>query len=134
MVSQDETVVGTLRLLKNALKNKQIELGHELKDDEVISVLKSQAKQRKDSISSYERAGRNELADDEKKELAIIERYLPAALSEAEIEAAVTEVIDELNATDISQMGVVIGRVMSKLGSAADGGTVSELVRQKLTS
>jgi uncharacterized protein YqeY len=124
---------GVLRLLRGALKNDEIKLGHSLSEDEALKVLAREAKQRRDSIEAYRSAGRADLADSEEAELFVIGEYLPATLSASELETIVDSAIVEAGATDLKQMGVVIGVVMKKVGPAADGGTISKLVKEKLS-
>lgn len=123
---------GVLRLLKNSIKNEQIKAGHDLSEAETLKVLQREAKQRKDSITQFKNGGREDLAESEQRELAIIEAYLPQQMSEAELAALVDTVIAETGATP-AQMGVVIGEVMKRAAGQADGAAVSQLVRQKLT-
>jgi uncharacterized protein len=123
-----------LRLLRGALKNEEIKVGHSLGDDEVLKVLQRESKQRKDSIEAYTQAGRTDLVDKEEAEQKIIQEYLPEALSEADVAKIVDEVIAETGATDMKQMGAVIGGVMKRVGAAAEGGLVSKLVREKLSA
>jgi len=123
---------GVLRLLKNSIKNEQIKAGHDLSEAEVLKVLQREAKQRKDSINQFKQGGRDDLADSEQQELAIIETYLPQQMGEDELATLVDAVITETGATP-AQIGVVIGEVMKRAAGKADGATVSQLVRQKLT-
>jgi uncharacterized protein len=123
---------GVLRLLKNSIKNEQIKAGHDLSEPEVLKVLQREAKQRKDSIAQFKQGGRDDLADTEQQELAVIETYLPQQMSETELTVLVDTVITETAATP-AQMGVVIGEVMKRAAGQADGAAVSQLVRQKLT-
>ena len=125
-------VTGVLRLIKTSLKNEQIKLGHELSDDEALKVITKEAKQRRDSITAYETADRADLADIEKAELVIIERYLPKQMSEDELAKVVDDVLAETGATTKAQMGQVMGLVMKKTVGAADGGMVSRIVGSKL--
>ncbi len=125
---------GTLRLLRGALKNEEIKVGHALDEAEALKVLGREAKQRRDSIEAYRTANREDLAEVEEQELAIIGTYLPEALSTEELGHIVDEVIAELGATDMKQMGAVIGGVMAKAGARAEGGVVSRLVREKLAA
>jgi len=124
--------LGTVRLLRSAMKNEEIKTGHELSDIEALKVLQREAKQRRDSIEQYEAAGRMELAAIEEKELAIIRTYLPEPLAEDEIASIIDEVIAAQGATDMKQMGAVTGAVMQQVGARAEGGLVSRLVREKL--
>jgi uncharacterized protein len=125
---------GVLRLIRGALKNEEIKVGHPLDEAEVLKVLQREAKQRRDSIAAYRYANRPELAEHEEAELAVISEYLPEAMSDEELAQVVDEVIAETGATTPAQMGAVIGGVMKRVGARADGGTVSRLVRERLTA
>jgi uncharacterized protein YqeY len=122
--------VSTLRLLRSAMSNERIKLGHDLTDEEAMKVLQREAKQRRDSIEQYQSAGRSELAAKEQDELEIIESYLPAPLTEDELRDLVDAAVAELGSN--AQMGAVIGKVLAKTGARAEGGTVSRLVRERL--
>ena len=133
MKAQDAARTSTLRMVKAAMMNRQIEKGAELDDDEVQKLLRSLVKQRRDSIEQYEKANRQELADKEKAEIAVIERYIPAAASQEEIERVVTTVIAETGATSIRDMGKVMKAAQAALaGKNADGKLISERVKAKL--
>jgi uncharacterized protein YqeY len=132
MKAGNAELTGVIRLLRSSMKNEQIKLGHELSDEEALKVLQREAKQRRDSVDQYNGANRPELAAVESAELEVIQGYLPAALSEADLAAIVDAVIAEQGATDMKQMGAVIGAVMQKVGAQAEGGAVSKLVREKL--
>lgn len=134
MKEQNAPLVAVLRLVKSSLKNEEIKLGHALSDDEVLKVLQHEAKQRKDSITAYNEGGRKDLADAEQAELDLISDYLPKQIGEAELTRIVDEVIAETGANSLAQMGAVIGKVMQITAGAADGGTVSAVVRQKLSA
>ncbi|HEY6736442.1 MAG TPA: GatB/YqeY domain-containing protein [Candidatus Saccharimonadia bacterium] len=123
---------GVLRLVRGAIKNEEIKVGHPLGDDEVLKVLAREVKQRKDSIEAYTAAGRSELAEAEAAEQKIIAEYLPQAMDETELRQLIDAVVAQVGATDMKQMGVVIGQVMQQVGTRADGGTVSKLVRERL--
>ncbi len=125
--------LAVMRLLKTSLKNEQIQLGHELSDDEALKVLARQAKQRKDSIELYATNGREELANAERAELAMIEEFLPKQMDEAALSAMIDAIIIDVNATSMTDMGVVIGAAMKQAAGAADGALVSRLVREKLS-
>lgn len=133
MKLRDEVRMTTLRLLKSALKNYQIELGHDLTMQESLSVLQKEAKKHKDSIEQYQKADRQDLADEEKAELGVIEQYLPEQMSEAEVEKLVDEAIKELGATGPADMGKVIGAVRQKADNKADGALIAKLAKQKLS-
>ena len=135
MKAKDAERLSALRMMKTALKNKELERdkGHTLDEAEAIKVLQSLLKQRRDSIEQYTNAGRQELADKEAAEMKIIEEYLPAALDEAALSNIVEATITELGAASPQQMGVVMKAVMAKLaGQTVDGKVVSALVKAKL--
>ena len=134
MKAQDASRTGTLRMVKASLMNRQIEKGEELTDDEVTRALQSLVKQRRDSIEQYEKADRKELAEKEAAEIAVIESYLPQAASREEIDAAVSVAIAETGASSMKDMGAVMKVTQAKLaGKSADGKTVSEAVKAKLS-
>ena len=134
MKAQDAQRTSTLRMVKAAMMNRKIEKGGELDDDEIQKLLRSLVKQRRDSIEQYEKAGRQELADKEQAEIAVIETYLPQAASPAEIEAAVSAAIAETGATSIKDMGKVMKTVQAALaGKNADGKVVADKVKAKLS-
>jgi uncharacterized protein YqeY len=133
MKAQDAGRTSTLRMVKAAMMNRQIEKGSELNDDDMQKLLRSLVKQRRDSIEQYEKAGRQELVDKEKAEIEVIETYLPQAASQDEIEQAVTAAIAETGATSIKDMGKVMKAAQAALaGKNADGRLVSEAVKAKL--
>jgi uncharacterized protein YqeY len=134
MKAKDTARTSTLRMLKAAIVNRQIEKGGELDDEELMKLLRSQAKQRRDSVEQYEKGGRQDLVDKEIAEIAVIEGYLPQAASPEEIDEAVAAAIAETGATSIKEMGAVMKAVMARLaGKNADGRAVSETVKKKLT-
>ncbi len=128
---KNEFNCSVLRMIKSALHNKEIEKKSKLKDEDVFEVLRHEIKSRKDSIIDYEKAKRSELAEKEKKEIALIEKYLPAMLGENEIKKIVLEAIKQLNAGP-KDFGKVMGQVMEKLKGKADGNIVSQIVKQNL--
>jgi uncharacterized protein YqeY len=133
MKNKDQIRLDTLRFVQSAVKNREIELRpNPISEDDVIGVIKKLAKQRKESIDQYQAGGRQDLADKEKMELAILEEFLPKPLSPEQTEVLVTETIKELNATSIKDMGNVIKTVIAKSLGAADNKLISELVRLKL--
>jgi len=135
MKAQDATALSTLRMVKAAMMNRQIEKGSELDDDDMQKLLRSLVKQRRDSIEQYEKAGRQELVDKETAEIKVIETYLPQAASQEEIEQAVAAAIAETGATSMKDMGKVMKAVQAALASKnADGRTISETVKAKLVS
>ena len=134
MKAQDAARTSTLRMVKAAMMNRQIEKGAELDDDDMQKLLRSLVKQRRDSIEQYEKAGRQELVDKESAEIAVIETYLPKAASREEIEQAVAAVIAETGANSMKDMGKVMKSVQAALaGKNADGRLVSEVVKSKLS-
>jgi uncharacterized protein YqeY len=135
MKAQDATALSTLRMVKAAMMNRQIEKGSELDDDDMQKLLRSLVKQRRDSIEQYEKAGRQELVDKETAEIKVIETYLPQAASQEEIEQAVGAAIAETGATSMKDMGKVMKAVQAALaGKNADGRMVSETVKARLVS
>lgn len=134
MKAQDAPRTSTLRMVKAAVMNREIEKGGELDDEEMMKLLRSLVKQRRDSVEQYEKGGRQDLADKEKAEIEVIEAYLPQAASREEIEAAVTAAISETGASTMKDMGSVMKAVQAALsGKNADGRTVSQIVKAKLT-
>lgn len=131
MKAKDSVRVGTLRLLLSSFKNKQIELGHELNQDEAMAVVQKEVKQRKDSISQYEAAHRSDLVEVEAAELAVLEDYMPAQMSESEVAAEVEKAIAKIEASSATDMGRVMG-ALSHLKGKADMAQVSSIVKQKL--
>lgn len=134
MKSSNKAAISTLRLVKSALKYKQIEKGEDLTDDDVVSVLSSLVKQRRDSIEQYEKAGRDDLATVEKTEIEVIQQYLPSQLSDEEIDAVVRETIAELGASGQKDIGNVMKAVMPKVKGRADGKKVNAAVSKLLVS
>jgi len=133
MKSKDASRLSTLRMVKAAVQNREIEKGGELTDEELTKALQSLVKQRRDSVEQYEKAGRAELAEKERAEIAVIEEYLPRAASREEIEQAVAEAIAETGASSMKEMGAVMKAAQARLaGRNADGRAVSELVKSKL--
>jgi uncharacterized protein YqeY len=132
MKLRDEVRVTTLRLLKSAMKNYQIELGHDLTMQEAMAVLQKEAKKHQDSISQYEQADRADLAKEEKAELDIINDYLPEQMSDADITKAVDEAITETGANGPADMGKVIGLVRQKTNGQADGAKIAQIAKDKL--
>ena len=135
MKAQDAARTSTLRMVKAAIINREKDSGSQLDDEEVMKLLRTQVKQRRDSVEQYQKAGRHDLAEKEQAEIAIIESYLPRAASQEEIDQAVAEAIAETGATSMKEMGAVMKAVMPRLaGKNADGRAVSETVKAKLSS
>ena len=134
MKAKDELRLSVLRMVKTALKNKEIEKIRPLDDPESLQILQTLIKQRKESAEQFARGGRAELADKETREIAIIEEYLPAAASEREMDAAIEAAIAETSATSAKQMGAVIKVARAQLeGKTVDGKALSDRVRDRLS-
>lgn len=136
MRARDELRLGTLRMVKSALKNKEIEKRAPLDDKEALQILSTLIKQRKDSIEQFTKGGRAELAAKEASEITIIEGYMPRAVGEEEVVSAVRTTIAEMGSPTIKDMGTVMKNVMAKFsaaGSRVDGKLVSETVKRELT-
>ena len=134
MKTGDEPAKRALRGVKAAITRAEKDKGNQpLTDEEIIAVLRKQAKQRQDSIDAYRKAGRQDLVQEEEEELAVIEKYLPQLMSEDEIRAVAQQVIDEVGATSPRDMGKVMGKLMSQLKGKADGRLVNQVVRQLLS-
>lgn len=132
MKAKQKSRLGTLRLITAAIKQREVDERTELDDIQVLAILEKMIKQRRDSIKQYESAGRLELAEQEKSEIAIIETYMPAGLSDDEISAMVDNAIAETNASGMRDMGKVMGLLKPRMQGRADMGKVSGLVKQKL--
>jgi uncharacterized protein YqeY len=138
MKAKDKVRLETVRSIKKVLLEKEVSLrpqGQEsLTESQELEVLAQQAKQRRDSIEQYRQAGRDDLADKEAQELAIIEEYLPGQLSDEEVGAVVDEVIASIGATSAKDMGKVMGSVMQQLKGRAEGQKIQAIVKAKLSS
>jgi uncharacterized protein YqeY len=133
MRKHDAVRLSTLRMLKAALMNREIERGHALDAAESLQVVASLVKQRRDSIEQFTKGGRQELADKELAEIHILETYLPAVADPAAVEQAVVDAIQEVGATSPKDMGRVMKAAMARLaGQTIDGKAINELVRRKL--
>jgi len=133
MKAKDAARLSALRMLKAAIMNKGIEKGHDLDDQEVLQVVSSLVKQRRDSIEQFSKAGRTDLVEKETSEIVVLERYQPPAASAEEIDAAVAAAIAETGAASPKDMGKVMKAVMPRLaGKTAEGRAVSEAVRRRL--
>ena len=137
MKAKDKLRLETVRGIKKVIIEKESEIRgkgrEELNEEEELAIVMQLAKQRRDSIKQFTDAGRTELADKEAKELEILAEYLPAQVSDADIEAAVEEAIAQTKATSMRDMGKVMGPVMAKLKGQADGGKVQAIVKAKLS-
>jgi uncharacterized protein len=135
MKAKDELKLSVLRMTKSALKLKEIDKMAPLTDLEGLQILQTLVKQRKESIEQFTQGGRKDLADKEAKEIAIIEQYLPAAPSDADMERAIAEAVSETGADSLKQMGAVVKAARAKLeGKAIDGKVLSDKVRDTLAA
>ena len=132
MKNKDKEKVSVIRMARAAIKDAAIDERKDLSDDEVIEVLAKLIKQNKESLAGFEKAERPEEVEKLKREIDILEEYLPEQLSENELEDIVTETIAEVGAEDMSDMGQVMGAIMPKVKGKADGSEVNQLVREKL--
>ena len=133
MFKKDKKRINALRNMIAKVKMKEIEKKEELTSEESQKVLQAMAKQLKDSINQYLKGGRTDLADNESEELEILNEFLPEPMSEDEINNIVVNVIEEIKASNMSDMGKVMGLVIEKVEGRADGSIISKLVRDKLS-
>lgn len=134
MKNKEAERLAAVRFLQSAIKYREIELRpNAINDQEILGVIRKLVKQRKDSISEFEKAGRQELVDKEKFELSVLEGYLPQQMSAEQVAQIVDEVISAQGATTMKQMGGVVKEVMARTAGQADGKTVSDLVKSKLS-
>jgi uncharacterized protein YqeY len=134
MMSRDELRLSVLRMIKSALKYKEIEKIRPLEDAESLQVLQTLVKQRRESVEQFARGGRQDLVDKETKEIAILENYLPAAPSDADLNAAIEAAIAETGANSPKSMGAVIKAVKTRLeGKTVDGKILSDRVKERLS-
>ena len=132
MRAKDSARLGTVRLLLAAMKQKEVDERVVLTDADILAIIDKMVKQRRESIAQFEKAARNDLADGEKAEIAVLSAYLPQQLSEAEVGAAIAEAIRESGAAGVKDMGKVMAVLKPKLAGRADMGKVSGLVKAKL--
>ncbi|GAB6176556.1 GatB/YqeY domain-containing protein [Desulfobaculum senezii] len=132
--AKDTDRVSVLRMLKTAVKNKQVELQREPEEGEVLDLVTKQVKQRQESVDQYTQAGRTELAEQEAREMAILKDYLPEPLTEEEVAAIVDETIAKTGAAGMQDMGKVMGAITAAYKGRIDGKALSALVRSKLNS
>jgi uncharacterized protein len=130
--SGDRTRLQTVRLLATSVRNREVELGRDLTEDDLVEVATREMKRRKEAAEAYDRAGRTELAERERAERVILEAYVPEQLSEDEVRAAIEEAVVSTGATGPGDMGKVMGQVMGRLKGRVDGGEVNRLVRERL--
>ena len=133
MRARDEAKLASLRLVLTAMKKREKEVRRSLEDQEIILVISTQIKQRRESIDQYRKAGREDLAKAEEKELQVLQAYMPEQLSDEEMSQTVDEVIAEVGAVSMKDMGKVMKAAMSKLAGRADGRAINEMVKAKLS-
>ena len=133
MKQKEQVRLSTIRLVRAAMKNREIELGEELNDEEVIKVISTLVKQHKDSIEQFQKGGRDDLVEKEQAELGILESYLPQQLSEEDVKALVKEAIEAVSATSMKDIGKVMKYIMPKVQGRADGKMINQLVKEHLT-
>lgn len=133
MKNKEEKKLSAIRFLQSAIKNREIELRpNAITDQDILGVVKKLAKQRQESIEQFEKGGRTDLAEAEKFELTVLEGYMPAQLSKEKVEEIVLQVLKDLNANSIKQMGAVMKEVTARTAGAADNKLVSDLVKARL--
>jgi uncharacterized protein YqeY len=133
MRAKETSRLGTIRLLLAAMKQKEVDERVELADADVLSIIEKMLKQRRESIAQFEKAGRQDLADIEKAEIAVLSAYLPQQMSEAEVAAALAAAMQESGAAGPKDMGKVMGLLKSRLAGRTDMGKLSGLVKAKLS-
>ena len=132
MKAGDKRRLGVIRLILAAIKQREVDERIELDDSQTLAVLDKMVKQRRDSIEQFEKAGRNELAEQESFEIEVLQAYMPEALSEEEIDAMIAEAISGTGAASLRDMGKVMGLLKPKIQGRADMGAVSAMVKQRL--
>ncbi|MED1863198.1 GatB/YqeY domain-containing protein [Fictibacillus nanhaiensis] len=133
MKDKNKQKLSVIRMLKASLQNEAIKLGRELNEEEELTVLVREMKQRKDSLQEFEKAGRDDLVAGLQDEIAVLTPYLPKQLTEEELQEIVAETISEIGATSKADMGKVMGALMPKVKGKADGGLVNRIVQQQLS-
>ncbi|WP_066495329.1 GatB/YqeY domain-containing protein [Abyssisolibacter fermentans] len=121
-----------ITMVRAGIKQKEVDERIQLNDEQIIEIISKQVKQKKDSIESFEKGGRDDLVENTKKEIEILMEYLPEQLSNEEIEAIVKEVVHEVNATSMKDMGKIMGKLMPRIKGRADGSVVNSYVKQIL--
>jgi len=134
MKQKDKERLSVIRMLKASLQNESIKLGKDLSDDEALTVLSRELKQRKDSLQEFEQAGREDLAEKTKSEIEVVKAYLPEPLTDEQLANVVAETIQEIGASSKADMGKVMQALMPKVKGRSDGGKVSRLVQEQLST
>ncbi|ALV21197.1 Transamidase GatB domain protein [Carnobacterium antarcticum] len=132
MKAKDKETLGVLRMLKAALQNEQIKTGNELSEDEELTVLSREMKQRRESLVEFQNANREDLVEQTQRAITLVEKYLPQQFTEEELKAIVTEAIAKVNATSMKDFGKVMGAVMPLTKGKADGNEINRLVKEQL--
>lgn len=132
MKAQEKERLSTLRMLQSALKNEQINVGHELSDEEAMTVIRKAMKQREDSIEQYTNAGRTELAEKERSEMELLKTYLPPELTEEEVETGIREIIASTGAQSKKDFGKVMKEATARFKGRVDGKKIQEIVQRLL--
>lgn len=133
MRAKEREKLATIRMIKSAIQNEEISKGETLDNDEEIAILSREKKQRVESLNEFKKAGREDLVEKIEEEIAIVDKYLPAQLSDEEVEEIVEETINEVDAESMQDMGKVMSAVMPKVAGQADGGKVNQMVRDILS-
>jgi uncharacterized protein YqeY len=134
MKGRQAVALSTLRMLRSALRHREVEMKRKLTEDEVQAVIAGQAKQRREAMAEYSKAGRTDLAHKEEEELGILLSFLPSQLTQEELDTEISRIIGEVGATGPKDLGKVMKSVMARVAGRADGKLVQELVRRRLTS
>lgn len=132
MKQKDKETLSTVRMLKSALQTEQINKGEELSEEEELTILAREKKQRVESLNEFKAAGRDDLVLKQEKELAVVDKYLPQQLSEDEVRTIVQETVAQTQASSMKDMGKVMGALMPKVKGKADGSLVSSIVKEEL--
>lgn len=130
--NKEELKLSTLRMLRAGFKNEEIKKGSPLDKEEILKLIKSEIKKRKDSLESFKKAGREDLVSKEEKELDILKKYLPQQLGEEELKNIIKETIQDLSEAEKQNFGKVMGKVMAKVKGSAEGQLVNRLVKEEL--
>jgi uncharacterized protein len=133
MKNKDKEKLSVIRMVKSSLQNEGIKLGKVLSEDEELQVLTREMKQRKDSLLEFEKAGRDDLVNNLKQEIVVLNEYMPAQMSEEELKTVIQETIEQTGAASKADMGKVMGAIMPKVRGKADGAMVNRLVQQLLS-
>lgn len=132
MKAKDKETLGVLRMLKAALQNEQIKTGNELSEDEELTVLSREMKQRRESLVEFQNANREDLVEQTQRAITLVEKYLPQQFTEEELKTIITEAVAKVNATSMKDFGKVMGAVMPLTKGKADGNEINRLVKEQL--